>query len=527
MNRRILTVLLVVLLLVPTGALAVSGGPNISVSLPDDDVAPGQEARLTVQIMNTGELQNGGRSSQNEQRVMTARGVSVSLGANGAPIEIETGWTLLGSIPDGAVVPANFQVSVKEDAEPGSYRIPLHVRYTYTDVILEDLNYHEQETVRRTFYVTLHVEDSPQFRVVDASTDVPVGDSGTVSLTMQNVGSATAYDARVTVQSGSPELRTGSGGAVSRFVGAWEPGENRTIKVAASAVSDAETRSYPITAQVAYENDDGQGATSESMSAGVTPLPEQTFSLSDLSSSLRVGEEGQVQFTLTNEGPRPVSEAVVRIATSASAVHPERTEFAISQLAPGESTTVSFPVAVSDAGEAGPHQFTFTVQYQNVDDRQRQSDPLPATVDVAETRKRFVVKPVDVRFPAGSTATVKIEVTNNGDEPLSNVNAKLFVDDPLSATDDQAFAPRIAPGERVTMQFELGTAAGAMTKPYPVSMDFQYEIPEGEQKLSETYTVAAQVTEPERGGPSSVVLGGAVLLVLALLAVGVYYYRTR
>ncbi|MFC7166215.1 COG1361 S-layer family protein [Halospeciosus flavus] len=523
MSRRLLAVLFVGLLLVPTGVAAVEGQPNLSVSLPDDDVAPGQETTLDVQVMNTGSIEISGDNPQHEQRVTTARGVSVSVGSGDAPIEVRTGTRLLGSLPDGGVATAPFRISVKENAKPGTYRVPVHVDYEYTNQIVPRQNYHDEDQVSRTFYVTLHVEDSPQFEVVNASTDVPVGDSGTVSLTLQNDGSAVAHDARVTLRSGSSALRLGESGSASRFVGTWERGENRTVEVRASALDQAETRSYPVSATVHYENDDGRTAESESVTAGVTPLPKQSFTVSNVTSSLRVGEEGTVTATVTNDGPRRISEAVVRLGANANAVHPQRTEYAVGTLAPGASTQVSFPVEISDAGEAGPHQFRFTVEYQNREGETRESDKLPFTVGVAEERKQFGVEPVDVSVTAGSASKFTVAVTNNGDRPLSNVNAKLFVDSPLSASDDTAFAPTIAAGETVEMTFELSAAAGALAKPYPVEMDFQYETPEGEKKLSETYTVAADVNEPTDTGLSPVVVGGVVVLLL-VLAGGAYWY---
>ena len=517
--------LFVCLLTVPTGVMAVEGNPNLSVALPDDDVAPGQETTLSIQLMNSGEIERGGQNPADEQRVTTARGVAVSVGRNDAPLEVKTSRQLLGAIQDGAVKSADVRVSVDDDAEPGTYRIPVRVSYDYTDSISRQPNVYDNEEVDETFYVTLRVEDSPQFRVEDVDTDVPVGDSGEVTMTLRNVGSAPANDSRVSLRSGSRQLTFGGDETASQFTGSWATNETRTVSVSASATPDADERAYPVTAEVSYEDEDGEPASAEETTTGVTLLPEQSFGLSDVESTLRVGEDGEVRATLTNDGPNAVTEAVVRLSTSATNVNALRTEYAIEALDAGESTTVTFPVAVSDAGESGPQRFSLSVEYQNREDESRTSDALPATVPVAEVRNQFVVEPVDTTLSAGASASVTVAVTNNGDDTVSNVNAKVFTDDPITAANDEAFATSIDPGERVELSFELGAAGSAQPKPYPVTMDFQYENADGEQQLSETYTVATEVTADQNGGGGLPVVP-IVLVALVLLAVagGVYYY---
>jgi hypothetical protein len=125
---------------------------------------------------------------------------------------------------------------------------------------------------------------------------------------------------------------------------------------------------------------------------------------------------------------------------------------------------------------------------------------------------------------------VVIQVTNNDDRALRNVDARAFVDSPLSVDDDQAFVPRLAPNESATIRFSVSADGGALPATYPLSLDFQYETPDGESKLSDTYEVPVRVVEPEGNGllpftDVGVLPVVAVATVLLVGAVAVWRWR--
>jgi hypothetical protein len=116
---------------------------------------------------------------------------------------------------------------------------------------------------------------------------------------------------------------------------------------------------------------------------------------------------------------------------------------------------------------------------------------------------------------------------------VSDVSAKLFADSPVSVSDDEAFVSSIGPGETATITFSIGAAGSATPKVYPVSLDFQYDEPDGDTKLSDTYRVPVEVTEQEGGGgilslvsgPGGLGLG--LILVLGGVAGVVLFRRSR
>ncbi len=106
------------------------------------------------------------------------------------------------------------------------------------------------------------------------------------------------------------------------------------------------------------------------------------------------------------------------------------------------------------------------------------------------------------------------------------MNAKVYADDPISTGDDEAFVSSLAPGETETIAFSFAATGSALSKTYPVSMDFQYDDTDGETKLSDYYQVPLAVHESGgSGGPPLGLIGGIVVLLLVVGGGYVYYKR--
>lgn len=527
-GRLVLVLVVVAALLVPAAAVAaVSGSPDLSVYATDNRVQAGDTAAVGITVLNTGNLSDGGRNPSDEQRVTTARGVTVEVDAGDAPVEVQTDTIALGTVPEGAIpVGTPIQVEVADDAAPGTYQLPVTVAYEYTSEI--DGTDHTTKNRTESFSVRLVVEESPQFEVVDTATTVPVGGTGDVNVTVRNTGSGPARDATVTLQSGTADLTFGGAASASTFVGDWPPGETRTVSLDASVAPRTSVRSLPVTAIVSYEDDDGLPAET-TVSTGIEPGMEQSFSLEATNATLRVGEDGVVRGVVRNDGPATVENAVIVLQPAGSVSTPE-TEYALGDLAADETASFRFDVDVSAEGREGPRQFIYRVEYED-DGERTLSDPLYDRATVAPSRDVFEVTPTDAAVEAGGSTTLTLEVTNAGDEPVSDVSAKLFADAPVSVSDDEAFVAAIEPGESREVVFRVSAASGATPKAYPVSVDFQYTDPDGDTKLSDSYTVPVEVTESSGGGffglSTGIGAGAGLAGVVGLVIVAIGYVRAR
>ncbi|WP_255149973.1 COG1361 S-layer family protein [Halorarius halobius] len=634
--RRVGVIALVLALVVPSASLgAVSGSPDLSVYATDNRVSPGESTSLQISVVNAGDIEFG--SLQNptlNQEVTTARDTAVTVRSGDAPVEVQSGTAALGSVPRGAAS-TQIELSVDEGADPGTYRLPVRIRYTYTSSI-SDSGYHFEDRGGINTYLKIKVVEDAQFEVVSVDTDAAVGGNGQVAVTLRNDGAAAAEDTTVSLASTSADLSFGPTGTAETFVGDWETGETRMVTVGASVAGDATVRRLPLSATVSWTDSDGDQATetqrtgvvpeaesrlvegnvsttaapgdsgevtvqltnggsrtlhdatvslsssngaltfggapsastfvgdwapgeSRSVSVeaafaagverraypvdvsasftsadgrqgrtspvtlGVEPAAEQSFDVAGPEATLRVGAEGTLSGSLVNQGPDTVENAVLVLRETGNNVDAVETEYALGDLAAGDQAQFSFDMDVSSSARDGPRQFSYEVEYEGDDGSTLTSDPLFVRGVVAPARDTFDVDVQQSTFSAGSSGRFTMEVTNAGNETVSDVSAKLFADSPVSANDDEAFVDELGPGESATVSFGVSIAGSATPKTYPVSLDFQYTEPDGDTKLSDTYRLP--VTVEESGGGGLLFLGGGTaagvgVAALALVAIG-------
>ncbi|MFB6085665.1 MAG: COG1361 S-layer family protein [Halodesulfurarchaeum sp.] len=508
MKRHMLLVtalLLVGMAVAPTVVLAAED-PRFETQVPEPTVTPGETTQIAVEFTND--------AKDIDDRVETATNVKATMKQGGTPFTVLSGTHRLGRMPDGQVITDRFSIRVPQNVEPGTYRVPIEIEYVFDG--------DEEETT--TVYAKIVVEDRAMFSIVDLHENLTVGESGTVTMTLENTGTETVTDATVTLQSETENVAFGSNSKTVAFVGEWDAGENRTITVDATSPASAEAGTYSIAATVAFENSDGFERQWPPLSAGVSVDPEtDQFTLGNVQHSLRVGQEGELTMTVTNEGAA-VTDAVLRLTGAGTNIHPLASEYALGDLQAGESVPVTFPIEISESAEATPQQFGFAVTYENTEGDERTTEPLKITADLAPDRDRFVVTPVNVSIAAGSGDQIAVRVRNNGNSTVKNVDAKIFTNDPLSSADDEAYIESLAPGESAKITFGVAAAGSANVKTYPLSLDFQYDSG-GDSKLSKTYRVPLSVTEPVDTGPSPSLIGGAVVVVALLIAVVLYRRR--
>ena len=513
------------------GALAQSqsgeviGQPEISFGTATGEVSTGTATEITVTVTNRGRITKGG-ASQYEDRVTTARAMTVGFDDDGIPVDVDAGQISVGNVPTGAVQ-QDISITIAEDVEPGTYELPIEYEYQSTRIADYDqfgVDYSDRTRTREDS-ITVEVTEDARFEVADIDASIQIGDQSDVSLTLRNTGTEPARDASVATESRSEALTFDSGGDSSTaFVGNWPAGETRTINYSVALADDATLRGYTLDLEVDYQDIDGIAQTSEPMTTGVRTIEAQSFAIGDVGSSLRVGEDGDVTGTVTNTGPQPADSVVVRYADDSATVTPREESVAVGTLESGESADFQLPLDVSTDAEAGAKSFDFAVQYRNQDDDQRNYTKLDVLAEVAPQRDQFDVELEDRTIEPGGSRTISVTVTNNLDETATDVEGRLFADDPLdTGSTDTGYVESIDPGETATMSLEL-TAAGSATpqKAYPISFDFRYDDADGNSQLSDTVRIPIETTEAAEGGPPVV----PIVVVVVIVAVGVsLWYR--
>lgn len=508
------------------GADQVIGSPDIDVFSPDNEMRPGEEVSLPVYLSNSGRLRRAG-PAEYVDRVTTARGLTFTVSDGDAPVDITTGRYPVGSVPQGTSGPFPVSVTVAEDAAPGTYRLPVRVRYAYT--LLVDYGSSSPEfvdsTQDRRYYLTIVVRDVPRFEVVNTTSSVGVGGRGDVSITVENVGTDPARDATLRIDSPSDEVVLGTRSTGSRaFTGTWNPGERRTFEFAARTTPDAVIREYPLVARVTYRDRDGIGRTSRELTTGITPLPEQTFAVSNLSGTLYVGEPGTISGTITNTGPRTVADAALVYTSSTPNVVPGDREVALGRLAPGDRRDFAYEVTVADAASATTQQLNLTVRYRDGDGNRQVSDPLEPSVVVAPERTWLAVTPESNTFTVDSDNRLTVRVRNVERVTLRNVVARLAVDAPFETESRVAYVDELRPNESATLAFELTVSEDAVPTRSSVRLNVTADRSDGERIALNTHDVPVVVAE-ETGPTDVAVLGAGALVALALLGGGWLWLR--
>ncbi|MFQ3475086.1 hypothetical protein HKK80_02340 [Halonotius sp. F2-221B] len=394
-----------------SGEIDALGSPELNAYAPNNDLTPGSEETLTVQIGNEGDFQRG--SASDRQYVTTARDVAVSLNAGGTPIGVETGEQSIGELPESQTGTPEFDLTVPDSASPGTYTLTVNLDYSYTS----------------------KARDAPSLR----------------AQTSEN----------------------------SRSV-------ERTIRV--------------------------------------TITDDARFEVTELDSNLRVGEEGEITGQLENVGRDDAANAEVSFAPESETVVALESNVAVGDIAAGESTQFSIPVEVTSDAEAVPKRFDLPVTFRDENGIRQSDDDPEFRVDVANQRDAFLIEPVDSSIEAGGSRALDIEVTNNLGEPVSDIEGKLFADDPLDSSNDETFTTELDPGETTTVTVDLSAASGATLKNYPASMDFRYTDADGDSKLTDSYRLAVSVTEPaDDGGGSPIV--PLLLGLLVVAGIGAFLWR--
>ncbi|QSG10686.1 S-layer protein [Halapricum desulfuricans] len=503
---------------VPQGT--VRGEPDIDVHLPKDTVLPGEKTQLKLQVSNDGEMDFGPLESQ--EAVTAARNVRVEAEAEG-PLTVETGRMAIGTVTTSRPGSAQIALTIPEGTEPGTYEIDVEVAYRYTDTAWIGSNRvkEDTETVTRTVEVT--VDDAPRFEITNATTDVRSGDQGTMDVTLQNTGSQTADDVQLALDSTSSSFLFGQVRTDTARVDTLAPGDNTTLEYDVTVPPDTTARDYALSGTVTYTDPDGIPGVDKGLSVGVRPLAEQTFAVETVASTLRVGEEGQLRGTVTNTGPSTVNDVVLQYADeSATSIVPTVSNVAIGDLEPGETGTFELPLEVTTSGKATTRSLDMAVTYRNDENEKRAYEAANAIASIEPRRDQFAIAVDDDTVAAGGQRTVTATVTNQLDEPVSDVNVRMFVDDPLDSTEDEGYIGSLAPGESETVTLQLSASGDAVAKVYPTDFDVNYEDADGISKNADTVTLPITVTD---GGDSGLpVIAIAIGALLVVLVVGGFWY---
>ncbi|WP_245550044.1 COG1361 S-layer family protein [Halopiger xanaduensis] len=489
------------------------GKPNLSVYAPDNEVQPGTENSINLKIKNDAELKAGSNS-----QMLTANGVTVELEDTG-PFEVKSGETPVGPIQDGQMVEVPQRIEVPDDVEPGKYEVTVRVRYSHWNRISSM----ERKTETKKYDVTLVVPDEPRFDVDTVKSDVEPGASGEAMLEITNTGTERANETRATIAGGTGITVDGATAEApaEEAIGDLEPGESTTTTVDVTLAESLSAGEKPIEVGFTYRDTAGIEREAPAEITTLTPGPEQTFSIDTLEDTLSVGYEGEITGEIANDGPRPIDDAVLIVEPMSESLYIEDTRYALPALEAGETATFRYPTDVSGQADPGPRQLRFSVEYTGPSGEATLSDgPMSERVVVDERQDEFSITDDGVTVQQGKTSEFALTITNEREQTLSNIDARLYADSPLSTNNDEAFVPELEPGESTKITFDVSAESAAATETHPVELDFEYETESGESKLSDVYQHPIDVVPAESDGGGGGFMGSLVTVMIGLTIAG-------
>ncbi len=370
------------------GERYMSGGPELFVSLDSgDELVPGNTMELPLVVGNKGkdtmELYNY-YTIQPEYLPTTAKFASVMLLPGNAPVKVRSNPQIIGDVPSGAVVPAEFVVEVPQDAKAGLYTMRARITYQYVPMAEQqstnEIEYYFKDA-EVSLPVPIVVRKMVILSVLDAESDhLPAGGDGYIIFTIRNTGQDTGNLTSVylTPEGASPVVPYSNG----IYVGELSPGgiAQPKFKVAVSANADP-SQSYPVSMYAVYRDFEGNTVTSPPVRTGVTFGEKVTLERVSAPSVINPGKTGIVSVTYKNTGNSTIYNAQARISVIDPFSSDDDTAY-LGDLKPWESATGLFSVK-SDAGATiKTYSADSEVQYTDAGNTVYISDNIPVLIDV-------------------------------------------------------------------------------------------------------------------------------------------------
>lgn len=408
-------------------------------------------------------------------------------------------------------VTASFSETSVEEYE---YQIESNIEYTYEE---SDLDGSDMTTLN------INPEESTESLVQLDTQNIPVGGNGTATFTFTNTKSSSIEDIQVTLQTENQKVSFGEQSTTSQSFDQLDPGESITFTEDIEFTDSASVSSnYSITSNTQYSYTDINEELTEDSSILIQPISEQNVNISiSTEESFTEGTSFDLPVVVENTGPKDIEKVEFTI-NPRNDTTVKRNVFSLGSIQNGESRVVQVPVETPLQSETLEQEFNSTVEYEytNLDTPNSVSEVLQLRLNELDSEFKVTTKDT-ASISKGASEVITIQVTNQLNEPVTNVDSEFSASSPLSISDSNAYVREIKSGETVEMNVNVSASSGATVNPYPLDVDFQYDNSDGNAQLSEVYSLQVNVTDSEDQSFIIPVIIGVVISII--LGLGVYY----
>lgn len=363
------------------------GAPSFTAAVAgDNEFSQGEDATITIRVTNTGtyEMEQVTLGTiEPEDLPNTAKTVTIGLGSSGDAVLVKTDPQMVGDIAGGGAVTVAFDAKISSNATVGEYQLPLTLQYRYPKVMSQekaDVYEFVYNTAEVTLPVTLRIKPEVKVAVLEAVPEqLTVGSEGYVNLKIQNTGPENGQLAVVKmVRNGnSPIIPTAS----TVYIGDFASGDVVDCRYRVSVSKDAEDQIYPVDIEVSYTDREGMVVTSSKETVGIPVAAKPLFTVISAVPEIPSGAEKTVDIVFRNDGSVTIYDAQVRITSHTPVTIGDNTGF-LGSLAPGDTATARFTIAVDKDAEPAEYTFDGKTRFRDALGTSQESDTIPVHITV-------------------------------------------------------------------------------------------------------------------------------------------------
>lgn len=508
MNRSILFIfcLTIPVLIIPVNALEAQIDFHVSVA-GNDVFHPGDDTTLGLLIENDGKLTSipaGTNITQLSQMLTTVRDLSIEIIDVKGPILVKTvNPQFIGDIPAGRIFKVNFGIEVPSNVTPGTYKIPVKLKYTMISYIQDFSGVHLTylKDLVYTKYITLKIEQKKyDFGIISIKSELMANQEGLVEIIVENTGNKELYDANLILNCSYPLKPSPS--AMTAYIGDVGPGERKSAKFKVYVMNDVLNQTYPATLMLSFRTSSGiprlmtrpvgldvsdnrSFAISETesliTSPGTIPQQQQAQAIKEpiipsysqirspkttgqgSASILNVPSRGYVAFSIKNIG-KDINNAVAFLHFDDPSIQVENSP-SLGYFKNGEVKHVLF--YVKSTAPPGKYRGYIVLKYLNRLGDEEISKRYYVETDISPSSYLSVGRVSAENLGVGLKGSVIIGIKNNMDRPVDDVMFYIISPDPsIVPLSSSAFADRIDSGALRDIRFRLSVSDEASTGYY-------------------------------------------------------------
>jgi hypothetical protein len=387
---------------------AVTGKPDLEATVVGSgELTVGQIGAVQVMVQNVGTFSGDVEDPADQAMAMgyltatgvplvppctTSTGIKATLTSESSSIEVIGGEALLGTLSRGmsVVQPITFQLYVAQNAEPGTYKLDLKLRYQYLKGVdwlnpggtTPQFDFHWGDRTQDE-EISVDIVGTYFSAVVTETQGMRAGATGTITLDITNSGAHEAYDVTAEIVPGSSVSPIGQAG----FLGDMPGGSSVTTQLRASVSSKAIAQNSSVDVLISYK-DDRDVPRQSLLTTGVMIKAKLDFEVGPVQAEehLTPGSRAVITIPIVNAGDYEADDAVARInivnpfATAPFSTSDD-TAF-IGTLRPGETGLARFSINVDSDALPEPYMLEMQVEYFDSLGNSYASDTIRAAVTV-------------------------------------------------------------------------------------------------------------------------------------------------